>query len=204
MDVGETARMLLAECGAAEALARSAQADDADALAYLVVAFEPLIRNVAGRYADVSYEDAKQEAYLALVRCVGKYDAGRGIPFAAYAQAYVRGEVRTAMRREWRARSRVVGLAADGRDGGDSAGDRVDRRGGGDWGQWRSDTFAGVELAMMIDRAGLSPRERLSIDGVLCGLSSTDISRIHGVSADTAKTWKKRAVRKLRLVWDAE
>ena len=189
-----------AATGRPEELVALAQGGDEAALLQLVSQFEPLVLSVARRYQDVSLEDAKQHGYLAIIDAIHGYDDSLGVPFAGYARMKVHGDVRTTMRKEWRHQGRMVytretddevesvGLAAE---------DKVA------FINWRENPDGMVlrtEWLDLVKHAKLSPREALSIEGVLKGLSSTDIAKACNVSVETAKTWRKRAMRKLRAV----
>lgn len=193
-----------------EKLVSLAQTGDRDSQAAVVDAFAPLIRSTATRYRDVAYEDAIQEGYVSLLECIGSFDASRGVPFAAYAKSHVQGDVRTAMRRLWTVQGRSVTLQDyDGEDGGAGG---LAGTGTTDFGElddgsaWTAvgGGFSGVELRMMIEAAGLSPREADGLRGLLMGLTCSEIAQLQGVSVETVKTWRKRAFRKLRTAWSEE
>ncbi|WP_281759417.1 sigma-70 family RNA polymerase sigma factor [Alicyclobacillus hesperidum] len=172
----------------------------------LLTAFLPLLRRVARIYQSVAgYDEAYQEACLALLRAIVTYRPEAG-PFPAYAKARVHGDVRTAMRRLWRAAERqaFAPLATSDDDthptdigetlahvahvshNSEPFGDAVDR----------------CLLQDVIERlaasAGLSARERMWLDAALCGQTTEELAKAQGVSYDTAKTWRRRAIEKLR------
>ncbi|MCL6547938.1 MAG: sigma-70 family RNA polymerase sigma factor [Alicyclobacillus sp.] len=197
-----------------------AQAGSADDLAEICSTFEPLVRATAAKYRDVSLEDALQEGWLALIRAVHRYDGSLGVPFPAWAAARVRGDVRTAMRRWWRYEERIVRHRAQGETGGDedaldwAARQSVGRRGmerpcqSGPSLQLRippapaadayqDPGYRAAEMRLLLDAAGLSPRERLCVEGLLKGYSCQELARAESVSVESVKTWRKRALRKL-------
>jgi len=173
-----------------------AQAGCEEAKAQLFEMFQGLLHSTARKYARVSFEDALQEGCLAFLQAISLYDVSRGVPFAGYAAAKVRGDVRTAMRRLWHYEARIE-FVHDSRD------PNADRAGTGSRhdssGRESSDGFADVELQLLLIQAKLSPRERLAITVTLRGYSSTEMGHTLGVSPETVKTWKKRALRKLRV-----
>jgi RNA polymerase sigma-B factor len=57
-----------------------------------------LARRVAGRARGESIDDLTQVALLGLVRAIDRYDATRGVPFAAYASATITGELKHYLR----------------------------------------------------------------------------------------------------------
>src|SRR6056297_4358189 len=77
-------------------LVQAAQTGNREALAKLMQQFQPLVLSVAGRYHNVSREDAVQEGCLSLLECIMRFDATRGVPFTGYVNLKVRGDVRTA------------------------------------------------------------------------------------------------------------
>ncbi|MCL6455171.1 MAG: sigma-70 family RNA polymerase sigma factor [Alicyclobacillus sp.] len=197
------------------ALVAAAQAGQADALEQLVWHFYPLLRRIAWRYRRVSHEDALQEAYLALMAGVQLYDPAQGVPFAGFIQAKVWGDVRTAMRREWTYDSRKAVVEVRDTDAPDAeVWDAAwEAAGGGGHagashspapGSARAGTSAGadydaVELRVALERAPLSPRERQALYAVLRGEPSSRLAQRCGVSLDTARTWRKRALAKARV-----
>lgn len=142
----------------------AAQAGDTQAVRQLCTEFRPLIRTVARIYQGVSYEDALQEGYLAFLRAIRDFDATRGIPFVGFAARRVHGDVRTAMRREWRTAERVVltrEVAEESPGKTPSVWDRVSLE------RWlqngRRDEFSTVEWRDLLVWARLTTRESLAI-----------------------------------------
>jgi RNA polymerase sigma-B factor len=66
----------------------------------LIESHLPLVRSLAGRQrgSGEPLEDLVQVGALALVRAAERYDAARGVPFAAYAAPTVSGEIRRHLR----------------------------------------------------------------------------------------------------------
>lgn len=83
-----------------------ARAGDRDAEADLVVAHLPLARAIAWRYwtlwQSAPLQDLEQEAALALLVAVRRYEQGRGARLATYATHWIRVRVARACRRWWR------------------------------------------------------------------------------------------------------
>lgn len=182
--------------------------------------FEPLVRATAAKYRAVSYEDALQAGRVALLEAIESYRPEMGVPFAGYAAAKVRGDVRTAMRREWTYAKRNVrggsggggGGGSRGRAGVDGPSDREawDVVGSGAAGLGVGAVAAGIDAAaaeyslvewrMVMADANLSPRERLSLDAIVDGMSCSEVAARYGVSVETVKTWRKRGLGKIRKV----
>ena len=77
-------------------LLAAAKAGDAAALSRLCTQYEPLLRAAAGQlHLRTIREDALAEGYVSFVGAVQAYDAGTGVPFAAFAKARVYGDLRT-------------------------------------------------------------------------------------------------------------
>ncbi|MCL6601074.1 MAG: sigma-70 family RNA polymerase sigma factor [Alicyclobacillus macrosporangiidus] len=192
----------------AEVLA--AQQGDALAMAELVAEFSNVVLAAARRYRGVWYEDAVQEGYIALIAAVYAYDPGRSVPFPAFLQAKVWGDVRTAMRREWVRQARWVydgGVPDD--DGWDAVWDRAHARGDDGAGPLRFTALAGgragmpdtvldAEWRILFVQAGLSPRERIGVEALVEGWTLPELAARFGVDRETCKTWRKRGLRKLR------
>ncbi|WP_029422338.1 RNA polymerase sigma factor [Alicyclobacillus macrosporangiidus] len=192
----------------AEVLA--AQQGDALAMAELVSEFSNVVLAAARRYRGVWYEDAVQEGYIALMTAVYAYDPGRSVPFPAFLQAKVRGNVRSAMRREWRRQVRWVYDGGGPEDEGwDAVWDRAQARGDGGASALGSTALAGgragvpeaaleAEWRILFVQAGLSPRERIGVEALVEGWTLPELAARFGVDRETCKTWRKRGLRKLR------
>lgn len=204
-----------------QTLVAAASAGDAQAMNLLAYHFRPLIVRAAKRYLRVGYEEAVQEGYLALLEAVRQFEPAFGVPFTGFLNAKLRGDVRTAMRRLWRYEEHID-RASGGRD--DSrfdaevwdalqAGGRGGRGGGGLGGRSASgaaavggsgsgldvaDAYELAEFYMVLEQVPLSSRERLAVTGMLRRESCADMAKQCGVSIDTVRTWRKRALRKLR------
>ena len=69
----------------------------------IVVGDVALLRAAAGQlHLRTIREDALAEGYVSFVGAVQAYDAGTGVPFAAFAKARVYGDLRTLFRRQRR------------------------------------------------------------------------------------------------------
>lgn len=97
------------------ALLRAAQAGESGALARLCDQYEPLLRAAAAQpHLRTFREDALAEGYVSFVRAVRDYEAGTGVPFAAFAKARVYGDLRTLFRQQRRRWERETAAAEDG------------------------------------------------------------------------------------------
>ncbi|MCL6593841.1 MAG: sigma-70 family RNA polymerase sigma factor [Alicyclobacillus sp.] len=198
------------------ALVTAAQAGDAAAVTRLLERFAPLVKAVARRYRRVAHADALQEGYAALLTCLRTYQPERGVPFAGYARRQVWGQVRSAMRKEWRCLARQYGPRGGTGDGTGLNGELWDRphgqphwpEAGGDAhgrgsgqasaGGSPDDGYAQAELRLWMAQAGLSAREQAGVEALLAGWTCAELAAAWGVGAETAKTWRKRGLRKLR------
>lgn len=185
--------------GELEQLVWRAKLGDAVATEQICLDFRPLVESVARIYHGVSLEDARQEGYASLLQAISFYDPSRGVPFAAFVSRKVHGDVRSAMRREWKhtERTAYARLDREGEEHAESptAEDKLALR---SWLEHPDAEFEGVEWRDLITRASLSEREAYSIQEGAKGRSSTAIAKDMGVSPETVKTWRKRAFRKIR------
>lgn len=98
------------------ALCARAQDGDVAAMEELIERFQPKIRGVAAGYFAPGAEraDLEQEGMIGLVQAIRGYDAGRGIPFYAFAETCisraVMGAVRKATRESRRAQNEALSL----------------------------------------------------------------------------------------------
>jgi len=183
--------------------------------------FQGLLLSVAGRYRDVaSFQDAYQEASMAFWVAMQSFDAARGVPFTAYAVRKVHGDVRTAMRRLWTHDERVKYIEETALPDSD-VWDKLSRR-DDTGGRWMADVHEGsttagagahgltgdgggyrdVEERMMLNTlledARLSQREAQCVRAILQGQALVTLAQAEGVGLETVRTWRKRALRKLR------
>jgi RNA polymerase sigma factor (sigma-70 family) len=82
----------------ADALARHAQAGDEAAREELIRRLLPLVHATARRYRTEGLEQADllQEGIVGLLRALQRFDAGRGVPFAAFATWWIRQSLQEA------------------------------------------------------------------------------------------------------------
>ncbi|MCL6518167.1 sigma-70 family RNA polymerase sigma factor [Alicyclobacillus sp.] len=178
---------------------RAAQGGDMAALNALVAEFSNIVLAVARRYRRVSYEDAVQEGYLALIRAVHAYREDLSVPFPAFAQARVWGDVRTAMRREWTIRARAVYERGESTEEGlDAAWDRLRLREGDALEVEGMEEMVAAEWRVLFLQARLSAREQLGVWSLVEGWTLPELASRCGVSLETCRTWRKRGLRKLR------
>jgi RNA polymerase sigma factor (sigma-70 family) len=173
-------------------LVSRAQQQDAAAAAELLELFQPLLRRVASRYRHLSYEDALQEAHVAFLEGIAAYQRDLQIPFPGYIQRKVQGDVRSAMRREIRHRDRQL-LPKPKADETEPEADLWDAQAA-----VAPSAYSDVDVKLWLDSVALSPRERLGVQSVLAGWSRSDVAEALNVSVESVKTWRKRALRKLR------
>lgn len=169
--------------------------------ARLLAQYEGLLRSVAARYKSTcGYQEAYQEACSALLTAFQLYNPARG-PFPAYAAAKVRGDVRTAMRRVWRYTARQTFISGS-TDEDKSPSERLDEL----WASqpdcadqmWELRWIHRQELQRIVQKAHLSEREQLWLQAYLCEVTLEALATRMGVSLETVKTWRKRALAKLR------
>jgi RNA polymerase sigma factor (sigma-70 family) len=108
----------------------------------------------------------------------------------------VRGDVRTAMRRWWTYERRVTRPDVRDDESPNEVWDAV--MADGSVSPRKANPYRDCDTWIDICSADLSPRERLSVLAVLEGWSSSEVALAYGVSPETVKTWRKRALRKLR------
>jgi RNA polymerase sigma factor (sigma-70 family) len=181
-------------------LVRQSQSGVPAATAELTAQFMPLLRKAANKYRRISYEDALQEACLAFLEGIAEYNRDLGIPFPGYIQRKVLGEVRTAMRRLWRTESRKARLVYAS-----SEESELD--------PWNDlalkcpsaeGRIQDVVTLLWLDSAGLSHRERLAAHALLQGFTCKEVAAAVGVGTESVKTWRKRALRKLKTAFSDE
>ncbi|TCP57765.1 RNA polymerase sigma factor (sigma-70 family) [Tumebacillus sp. BK434] len=175
-------------------IVRQAQAQDSGQLLALLQEFENVIAGAAKRFYVPPAErgDLLQEAYIAFLLAVQQFDPARGVPFAAYAKRKTHERVWQYIRVRGRHRSREL---ADNplSDSEDAAGTLLSSL---------PDPAAEspfCELGWRSLLASLSEREALAVEKIVIdGLSMAELARLEGVSAGTVKTWKQRALVKIR------
>nr|MBO2480051.1 hypothetical protein [Bacillota bacterium] len=168
----------------------AAQQGNKEALADIVRLYEPLVRSIVRRM-NLSWEDACQEGRLAVVEAVYRFDPAVGCYFGTYVKKRVWGALRTWQRREWRWQAERFFAPTDEEE--EEKEDWWERWPDADASGW-DDTVWLAQLATM-----LSPRERLVLEKhIVEGQTLRELATAAGVSTETAKTWKRRALQKLR------
>lgn len=166
-----------------------AQEGDGHALERLVRMYRPLMIRLARRWAVCGFDDALQEAHVALLEAVRRYDASYGVYFGAYVRRRIRARLRTWGRREMRWPERHVAASADETDEGDRQPVET----------WADERPSHSRLWWEAWMQGLSPRERFVIERqFIDGYGLWEIAEQEAVSRHTVHTWKKRAMKKLR------
>ncbi|WP_304458399.1 RNA polymerase sigma factor [Alicyclobacillus sendaiensis] len=177
-----------------------ARAGDDVCLHALFEMFRPLLRRAAARYARAAgYDEAYQEACAAFLHAIASHDPSAA-PFPAYAARRVYGDTRTAMRRIWSVQDRTA-FQRNSEEGRNDDWDEEFERGD----PHRSpsvEPFHSVDqhltLLRLAREAKLSPREGAWLELELAGLDTDEIAERLGVSSATIRTWRMRALRKLR------
>jgi RNA polymerase sigma factor (sigma-70 family) len=150
--------------------------------------YEPLVRSLARRM-NISWEDACQEGRLAVIEAVYRFDPAKGCYFGAYVKRRVWAALRTLQRREWRWQAESYPSMAREED----EGEWWERLPAGMSECW-DDAVWMEQLATL-----LSAREYLVIARhVIEGQTLGELATAEGVSVETVKTWKRRALQKLR------
>lgn len=172
-----------------------AQTRDSAAWLRLLEEFENLIHAACRRFTVPHSEigDLQQAAYEGFCRAVCSFDPTRGVTFARFAQAKTQEAVWQYMRVRNRhlRREQTEGQQAAGEA--EPAGSRLAQV--ADDGS--SEAFSELEWRSLL--GSLSEREALAVERVVIdGMSMADLARAEGVSPGTVKTWKQRALVKIR------
>lgn len=177
------------------ALLVCARNGDRAASAALCERFTPLVQACARRYrnARLQWEDLVQCGYEQLLLAIQSYDEARGVHFAHYAKRKVYGGIYSFVRTCERTERREC-VVDERRTGEDWLLHVPDRQTGAD--------FEAVEWSDFFTT--LSPRERLAMVATVIGHETTgELAARTGVGRESAKTWRKRAIAKLRHTWKA-
>lgn len=185
------------------ALVAAAQQRDACALQELCARFSPLIQASARRYrsARLHWDDLVQCGYEQLLIAIYTFDETRGVHFAHYAKTKVRGGLYSWVRAAERTDGRERLADTRGSIGGDGA-QEAEESG---WLQRAADegataAFAAAEWSDFF--GNLSAREHLAIQATVIGdETTTELAARQGVGRESAKTWRKRGIAKMRHTW---
>lgn len=154
--------------------------------------FQPLFLNMLKKYGrEPIREDLLQAGRMGLWEAYCKYDPAKG-PFPSFAARYVRGRILQELHRQWGLGEVPMSTLVR---------EEEEREAPAFPDPQSGERFSQVETLDLAERLGqmLSPRERIILEEhLLLGESLADLARRHGVSVETAKTWKKRAVKKMR------
>lgn len=84
-----------------EQLVAAAQAGSDEALAELIVRFEPMVQMQASKFCrfDLAKEDLAQEGLLAILSAVNGFDDNKEVPFSAFAAVCVRNRMTSVLRK---------------------------------------------------------------------------------------------------------
>lgn len=177
-----------------QATVLQAQQQDGQQLITLLDEFENVIQGAVTRFYVPPHErgDLLQEAYVAFLKAVYKFDPTRGVPFASYAKAKTHEATWQYMRVRGRNQMRELAdnpLADDEGESLSLLSLLPDPQ--------AEEPFCELEWRSLL--ASLSEREALAVEKIMIdGMSMAALARQTGVSADTVKTWKRRALVKIR------
>lgn len=172
---------------------RRAKRGDGIALERLLSQYRPLIISLARRWQRCGFEDAVQEAHLAVIEAIHIFDPAAGCYFGVFLRQRIRARLRTWGRRQtrWTERNTVASHPHDG----DSETVPIE-----EWADENSSREM-TQLQWQEWLQDLSPRERLVIQRQLIdGYNLSEIAAQESVSRHTVHTWKKRALQKLRKI----
>ncbi|MHB1629708.1 MAG: sigma-70 family RNA polymerase sigma factor [Bacilli bacterium] len=154
--------------------------------------FTPLVYATVSRYREHAQErgDLLQVGYESLLRAIREFDPAQGVYFAHFAKLRVRAGVYTAVRRSEARQNREF---ADLRHNGA----RIDRLLANAVDAQACHPYLATEWSDLFSL--LSARERIAVEWtVLRDFSTKEVADIYGVSKETVKTWRRRALKKLR------
>ena len=169
-----------------DALAARAAAGERAAEETLFLAFKPLIVKLAAPFPD--FEDAKADGALWLIEAVRAFDPGRGV----YFPVYVKRTLSAKFRARWR-RFRPDDVPFEEKHGG--AADNI------------ADAEAAAERQAQINRLAAAIPELSELEQAIItcafeqSMTREAIAKSRGISLDTVKTAKRRAMRKLRKLF---
>lgn len=172
-------------------LVTAAKEGDKESLSLLCERFAPLIHASAWRYRGLlkEREDLEQCGWVYFLEAVRAFRPDLGVYFPFFAAMRVRGGIHTCVRRLERTKERTPTLAPPPEQGGDDPATRIPD-------PQAVESYALAEWVDLLTR--LSPRERLAIEyTVIRAWTTTELSSACGVNRESAKTWRKRALRKL-------
>lgn len=166
-----------------DALAARAAAGERAAEETLILAFKPLIVKLAAPFPD--FEDAKADGALWLIEAVRAFDPNRGV----YFPVYVKRTLSAKFRARWR-RFRPDDVPFEEKHGG--AADNI------------ADAEQAAERQAQIERLAAAIPELSELERAIItcafeqSMTREAIAKSRGISLNTVKTAKRRAMRKLR------
>lgn len=166
-----------------DALAARAAAGERAAEETLILAFKPLILKLAAPFLD--FEDAKADGALWLIEAVRAFDPDRGV----YFPVYVKRTLSAKFRARWR-RFRPDDVPFEEKHGG--AADNI------------ADAEQAAERQAQIERLAAAIPELSELERAIItcafeqSMTREAIAKSRGISLNTVKTAKRRAMRKLR------
>lgn len=172
-----------------EELLRKAQAGEESAIAALITRMMPAIRKGAAAVAapGLDFDDAVQEGLIGLFHAVRGYDAGKKIPFAAYAAACIANAQQDARRMATRKKHAPLNDSVPLPE--DSAAPGPEDL-----------AIANERCAAVLERinTGLSPLERGSLLASLEGCSAAQTAQLLHCTPKAVENALARARKKLR------
>ena len=169
-----------------EEFVRQAQQGEQQALAILLESYQPLLISFANkRYVQNSFDDTLQEGRLAFIQAIKQYDPSYGVYFGHFIKQRIWQHLSSLLKKEkkWQDVSLFEGWQGEGQS---ILIDEVDL----EFAVWKE------QLQVL-----LSEREKQLFElHWIQGFSITEIADQFQISVNTAKTWKKRAVKKLKPI----
>lgn len=202
-----------------ELVRKAAEEKDQLALSRLLVKYHPLFMRVThDRKYSLLGEDVQEIAQLYFLEAVNTFEAGRGVPFAAYLKRRVEWGLDDFMKGAAAAACEVQAesLREKGKEGGSREGESVDiwdalflkggeciSSGSADMGglSGRTDSYEQVELKDSVHRAmeSLSENERLVLEGIyILDMPAQKVAASLGLSPSRVSHLKESALKKLR------
>lgn len=179
-----------------ELLVQQTQAGSMTAASELLIRFRPLIQAAAKRYritGTIDVDDLQQDAAIAFLEATLAFNPAIGVSYAYFVKQRVYAKMWTLVRREqtWKARAQDNRLSVD-----EPMQQMVDMIADPAADRMLASALAALDL--QIPFRALSERERLAIGAILRDIPMQELAKQQGVSIETAKTWRKRALAKLR------
>ncbi|MBE3552437.1 MAG: sigma-70 family RNA polymerase sigma factor [Kyrpidia tusciae] len=174
-------------------LLTEARAGRPAAVAELWLHLRPLAAMVARKYRSIDREDAEGEAALIYLEVLQIWDPNREVPFPAFFARKLHHRLWTLVRRTSRETQRRAISGGQAEDGG--PGDIFALLRDPRW----AEPFLEAEIRLLL--AGLAPRERRILAGLLSGLPLSALAEQEGVTRQSVTYHLHRALKKLGRDW---